>query len=171
MNPEIGFNTHKTKEYIINKIKEANYDSKLINLEIIEIHDSLIITLSTKKSKILGFRADIDALEIKEQNNFYYKSKNDYMHACGHDAHTAILLYLIIDLLNHPRDLNGTIRCIFQSAEEGPGNGGAYYIFNHPLIKEIDYFYALHVNSELDRNSLYFKNDYIMSSSNTFKIE
>lgn len=171
MYPEIGFNTRNTKNYIINKIKEINYDKNVIKLEIVEISDSLIITLQTKKSKILGFRADIDALEINEVNNCTYKSTNNYMHACGHDAHTSILLFLITDILNNPKILNGTIRCIFQTAEEGPGNGGAYYLIDNDLIKEIDYLYALHVNSELERNSIYYKDNYLMASSTTFKIE
>ena len=169
--PEIGFNTRNTKDYIISKINEIDYDSKKIKLDILEVSDSLIITLSTKKSTILGFRTDIDGLEITEENDCSYKSTNNYMHACGHDAHSAILLYLIVDILNNPTHLNGTIRFICQTAEEGPDNGGAYYLYNHPLIQEIDYFYALHVNSELDSNTIYYKEDYIMASSTTFRIE
>ena len=171
MYPEIGFDTKNTKNYIISKIKEVKYNKEIIKLDIIEIYDSLIITLKTKESKILGFRADIDGLEIKEQNNCNYKSTNNYMHACGHDAHTSILLFLIIDILNHPEILQGTIRCIFQTAEEGPGCGGAYYLYNHNLIKEIDYFYALHVNSELKRNSIFYNDSFLMASSTTFKLE
>ena len=75
-----------------------------------------------------GFRADIDALPIKEENAFAHRSVNeDVMHACGHDGHTAMLLGAAHHLVSHPDEFNGTIYFVFQPAEE-IGDGGAKMI-------------------------------------------
>ena len=169
--PEIGFNTKNTINYIVKIINSISYNQEKIKLNICEVENSLIVTLKTKESTILGFRADIDALEIVEKNDVIYKSINSYMHACGHDAHTAIALRVIIHILENPNLLNGTIRFIFQNAEEGPNEGGAYHLINNPLIKEIESIFALHVNSELEPFCIYYKKNSIMAASNTFKIE
>ena len=169
--PEGGFNTENTINYIVDILNNIHYDKNIINLLINRLDNNLIVTLSTRSSSILGFRADIDALEINEETNLEFKSTNNYMHACGHDAHTAIALRVITYTLNNPSILNGTIRFIFQNAEEGPDNGGAYYLINNTLIKEIETLYALHVNSELEPNIVYYRYNEIMASSNCFKIE
>lgn len=169
--PEIGFNTGETIKYIIGILNNIEYNKDIISLKLNRIDNNLIVTLSTKPSTILGFRADIDALKIKEETSLEFKSTNNYMHACGHDAHSAITLRVITYLLNNPCILNGTVRFIFQNAEEGPDNGGAYYLMDNNEVKEIETIYALHVNSELEPNTVYYKYNEIMASSNCFKIE
>ena len=169
--PEIGFETTNTINFIFNEINNIDYNKDKIKLLINKINNNLIVTLSTKNSNILGFRADIDALEIKETNNISYKSTNNYMHACGHDAHTAISLRVITYLLENPTILNGTVRFIFQNAEEGPNEGGAFHLIENDLIKEITSIFALHVNSELEPFTIYYRYNEIMAQSNMFKIE
>lgn len=172
MHPEIGFSTENTISFIKRKITDLNFDKTKINLKIHEINHSLIVIFSTcNNGKIIGLRSDIDGLSLKEENNTPYKSTNDYMHACGHDAHTAILLTVLLYLLKNPHLINGTIKFIFQAAEEGPNEGGAYYLANHYLLSDVDEFYALHVNSEIDSGIIAIRKGPIMAESNAFKIE
>ena len=71
---------------------------------------------------VLAIRADMDALPIQEQNEFSYRSRHDgVMHACGHDGHTAIALGTAQYLVQHRSDFRGTVKFIFQPAEESPG--------------------------------------------------
>lgn len=170
-NPEIGFETAETKKYIKEKLAEIKFDTTKITMTIHEIQHSLIVIVTNNQGRVLGLRADIDALELKEENTFNYKSKNNYMHACGHDAHTAILLVTISQILKEPHLINGTIKFIFQTAEEGPDDGGAYYLAQHEIIKNLDEIYALHVNSELETGTIALKAGPMMAESNAFKIE
>ena len=84
--------------------------------------------------KMIGLRADMDALPLQEHNNFEHTSRNPgKMHACGHDGHTAMLLGAAQYLSNH-RDFKGTVIFIFQPAEEG--GAGAKEMIQDGLFKE-----------------------------------
>jgi N-acetyldiaminopimelate deacetylase len=94
----------------------------------------------------LLFRSDIDALPIKEENDIEFKSKNDYMHACGHDVHASILYSFLIDVLEKKPEKN--ILFLFQPAEEAGGGAMKFYdtgIFDQFEIKNA---FALHVTDE-----------------------
>ncbi len=99
-----------------------------------------------KPGKVLLLRADMDALPINEQNDVPYKStKPGVMHACGHDLHTTILMGTA-EVLNGLRDqFDGTIKLMFQPAEEGPG--GAVAMINDKILDDpkVDAAIALHV--------------------------
>ncbi len=98
------------------------------------------------KGKCVGVRADIDALPITEKNDISYKSQNDgVMHACGHDAHTSILLGVCIILKKIEASLNGCVKCIFQPDEEV--SAGAKRIVNEGHLEnpKVDYIIGLHV--------------------------
>ena len=74
------------------------------------------------KRRVLAIRADMDALPIQELNEVSYNSQHDgVMHACGHDGHTAIALGTAYYLQQHRHSFAGTVKIIFQPAEEGPG--------------------------------------------------
>ena len=113
--PELSFEERLTSDYIA---------SVLISKDI-KIHRGLagtgiVATIKGEKSgPVIGLRADMDALPIQETNNVSYKSINDgIMHACGHDAHTAILLGAAKILSKMKNKINGEIRFIFQPAED-----------------------------------------------------
>ena len=100
-----------------------------------------------KPGKTLLIRADMDALPIDEQNDVSYKStKPGVMHACGHDVHTTVLMG-VAEVLNGLRDqFDGTIKLMFQPAEEGPG--GAVAMINDKILEDpkVDAALALHVS-------------------------
>jgi amidohydrolase len=116
--PETAFEEHRTSALVVEKLESFG----------VEVHQGLagtgvVGTISTGEGPMIGLRADMDALHINELNNFHHKSTNDgKMHACGHDGHTAMLLGAARYLAETKR-FKGTVRFIFQPAEENEGGG------------------------------------------------
>ena len=113
MNAETGFNLTETLKFV---------ETELINMGYEPIHcgkAGLVVTVGGKKEgKVFLIRADMDALPIKEETDLDFVSKNGCMHACGHDMHTAMLLGAAKILKTHEDEINGTVKLMFQSAEE-----------------------------------------------------
>ena len=117
--PELSFKEELTSDYIAS-VLEAND---------IEMHRGLAVTgiVATihgkKEGRVIGLRADMDALPIQEKNDFRHKSVHDgKMHACGHDGHSTMLLGAAVHLKEN-NNFSGTVHFIFQPAEEGGGGG------------------------------------------------
>ncbi len=117
--PELSFKEELTSDYIAS-VLEAND---------IEMHRGLAVTgiVATihgkKEGRVIGLRADMDALPIQEKNDFRHKSVHDgKMHACGHDGHSTMLLGAAVHLKQN-NNFSGTVHFIFQPAEEGGGSG------------------------------------------------
>lgn len=117
-------------------------------------------------SKCIAIRADIDALPISEENSQEYcSSVSGVMHACGHDVHTANLLGVLNYLKDHKDQFTGTIKFIFQHAEEKLPGGASIMIENgvleNPKVEEI---YALHVFPDLEVGKVGFRPGMYMAS-------
>ena len=117
--PELSFKEELTSDYIAS-VLEAND---------IEMHRGLAVTgiVATihgkKEGRVIGLRADMDALPIQEKNDFRHKSVHDgKMHACGHDGHSTMLLGAAVHLKQN-NNFSRTVHFIFQPAEEGGGGG------------------------------------------------
>lgn len=120
--------------------------------------------------KMIGLRADMDALPLQEHNTFSHSSQNPgKMHACGHDGHTAMLLGAAEYLSNH-RDFKGSVIFIFQPAEEG--GAGAREMIKDGLFKQFpcDAVFGLHNWPGLAEGNFGVTTGPMMASSNTFEI-
>ena len=121
-NPEILFETHRTSALVAEKLKEFGCDEIVTGIGRTGVV-GVIKGKTDTSGKVIGLRADMDALPIHEQTGLDYKSKVDgAMHACGHDGHTAMLLGAA-KYLSETRNFDGTVVVIFQPAEEGGGGG------------------------------------------------
>lgn len=140
--PEVGPILPKTKEFVMNKLKELGYEPE-------EICESGIVATieGGKPGKTFLLRADMDALAIKEEAPVPFASKNNSMHACGHDMHTTMLLGAAKLLKEHQDEIAGKIKLVFQPDEEG--FTGAKTMLNAGVLEnpKVDAGMALHVNS------------------------
>ena len=120
--PEFGFEEEYTSDYIAEKLNN-------FGIEVVRgIGKTGLVGILSKGngSASIGLRADMDALQIHEANEFDYRSRNDgMMHACGHDGHSTMLLGAAKQLTKHG-SFDGTVYFIFQPAEEH-GKGGALH--------------------------------------------
>ncbi|MBD3677379.1 MAG: amidohydrolase [Rhodobacteraceae bacterium] len=121
-NPEILFDTHRTSAVVAEKLKEFGCDEIVTGIGRTGVV-GIIKGKTDTAGKVIGLRADMDALPIHEQTGLDYASKTPgKMHACGHDGHTAMLLGAA-KYLAETRNFDGTVAVIFQPAEEGGGGG------------------------------------------------
>lgn len=114
-NPETGFDTQLTEAFIVERLREMGIDEIRKG---VGKHGVTALIRGEKPGKVLGIRADIDALPVKEDTGLPFASTNNRMHACGHDAHVAILLGTAKILVENRKDLPGTVKLIFQPSEE-----------------------------------------------------
>lgn len=140
--PELFHTEFLTQKYIVNQLNE-------LGISYSTFKTGVIADIQGKNNKItLGFRADIDALPIHEQNEVEYKSKHEgCMHACGHDGHTAMLLGLAKYYSTKKPEVN--LRLIFQPAEEN--EGGAEMLIEHGALDGVDAIFGLHLSPEHEK--------------------
>ncbi|MEM9198785.1 MAG: M20 aminoacylase family protein [Pseudomonadota bacterium] len=121
-NPELLFDTVKTGAFVAEKLREFGCDEVVTGIAQTGVV-GVIKGRNSGSGKVVGLRADMDALPIQEVRDLPYKSQNPgVMHACGHDGHTAMLLGAA-KYLAETRNFDGTTVVIFQPAEEGGGGG------------------------------------------------
>lgn len=146
-NPEVGSELPKTKTYVINKLKEFGYEPQ-------EICESGIVATieGNKEGKTFLLRADMDALPMKEETECEFKSNNEFMHSCGHDMHTAMLLGAAKLLKENQDKIEGTVKLVFQPDEEG--FTGAKKMIQSGVLEnpKVDAAMAMHVHSGTPSN-------------------
>lgn len=164
--PELGFEEQVTSDKIASLLKEWGY----------EVHQGLAKTgvVGTLKvgtgTKVLGLRADMDALPIQENSQKPWQSKIDgKFHGCGHDGHTTILL-AAAKRLAQTKNFNGTLRVIFQPAEELLYGGRVMLEDGLFDLFPCDAIFALHNMPKLKVGEFYFHPDAMMASSDTLHI-
>ena len=143
--PEAGKSLPVTKAFVMDKLNEYGYEPE-------EICESGIVAVlrggqTSAESKTILLRSDMDALAIKEEAPVEFASRNGFMHACGHDMHTAMLLGAAKLLKAHEKELKGNVKFVFQPDEEG--FTGAKKMLAAGVLEnpKADVGMALHVNS------------------------
>ncbi len=180
-NPELGNREFITMEYIAAHCKK-------LGLEVqtgIAKTGVVAILKGGKPGPVVALRADMDALPVKERVDLPYKSvaTAEYngqtvpvMHACGHDTHVAMLMGTAELLASMKKDVPGTIKFIFQPAEEGPpGNeeGGAPLMIKEGVMDnpKVDAIFGIHINSQTEVGKIRYKPGATMASSDWFTIK
>ena len=138
--PEIGLNLPKTRDFVTAKLDEWG-----VKYQTFENHSAVVAVIGNCTDKVLAIRADMDALPIKEEIESDYMSTNENMHACGHDAHAAILLGVAKILKANEDQLKGTVKLFFQPGEEGPGGAAPMIADGCMENPKVDAILALHV--------------------------
>ena len=170
--PEVSNREFKTSEKIARHLES-------LGIEVIRnvgINGVVGILEGKSKGKVVALRADMDALPITENNGLPYQSVNDgVMHACGHDGHMSILM-ATAEILSKNNDFEGTVKFIFQGAEEGPPpgeEGGARMMIKEGVLKnpDIDAIFGLHIAAQLPMNKVYYKPKGFYASSSRFTIK
>ena len=169
-NPELSFQEEKTSKYIATEL-----DILGISFEAGFADKGIVAHIYGKdpESSILALRADIDALPIFETNDVDYKSSNEgVMHACGHDGHTASLLGTAKILHETCEEWSGTVKLLFQPAEEKMP-GGAKSMIAHGALRNPDARAILgqHVFPQLPAGKLGFKKGVYMASCDEIYLE
>uniref|UniRef100_UPI0035C6E54C M20 aminoacylase family protein n=2 Tax=Serratia quinivorans TaxID=137545 RepID=UPI0035C6E54C len=163
--PELGFNEFATSDLVAKLLSEWGYQvTRHIG------QTGVVATLQRGVGKTLGLRADMDALPIEETSGLPYASTHSgVMHACGHDGHTTMLLAAARYLAHHS-DFTGTLRLIFQPAEEG--GGGARVMMEDGLFERFpcDAVFAMHNVPGLPVGQLGFASGPFMCSADTVNI-
>ena len=164
--PELSFQEKRTSKIVAEKLESFG-----INVQRNVGKTGVVGTLKgNSKGNTIAFRADMDALPIQETSNLPYKSINDgVMHACGHDAHTAMLLGAAEALSSMKDSIKGTIKFIFQPAEEG--FGGAKYMIEDGAIENVDEIYAMHVWNYQKSGTIGIKSGPVMAAADIFTIK
>jgi amidohydrolase len=129
----------------------------------------IVATLANGTGKTVLLRADMDALEIQEATGLPYASKiPNRMHACGHDGHTACLCGVVKTLVRHRDRINGTVKFVFQPAEEEAAGGR--YIVEEGVLDGVDAVFALHGWPTLPVGSVGLRSGWTLAGADTFQI-
>lgn len=168
--PEVGLNLPNTAAYVSNELKNMGIEFR----ENVGVSGIVGLIRGNEEGKTIALRADMDALPIKEETGLEFASDNGNMHACGHDAHTAILLG-VSKILNENKDkIKGNVKLIFQPAEEGPG--GAELMLNEGAFEnpKVDAILGLHVGNlmkGLKKGAIVVSYDNMMACLDRFKLK
>lgn len=165
---EVGLNLPQTESYIKSELEKMDIEYKSY-----ENCSGISAIIGKKEGRVVGLRADIDALPIEEQNDFDFVSNNKAMHACGHDAHGAMLLGVAKILKQNENSLNGKVKIIFQPGEEY--DGGAKVMIDEGVLEnpKVDTIFAQHVAllPGLKTGMVVIKDNQVMASSDRICIK
>ncbi len=180
-NAELGNREFKTAEKIANHLKSLGIEVKTG----VAKTGVVGILVGAKPGPVVALRADMDALPVKERADITFASKalGEYngkpvgvMHACGHDSHMAILMGTAEILAANKADLKGTVKFIFQPAEEGPPEGeegGAELMVKEGVLEnpKVDVVFGLHIKAQIPVGSIRYNPEGTMAASDWFKIK
>lgn len=161
---EFGMNLPVTTAYVKKRLIEMGYQPE-------DCGQAGVVATVGKPGKCILLRADMDALPMKEETGLPYSSDTDWMHSCGHDAHTAMLLGAAQLLKNHEDELPGTVKLMFQPAEEllaGAKDMVANGVLENP---KVDAAVGIHIDSQVPTGKVCYCNKYTNASADVYIIK
>ncbi|MDU8886858.1 amidohydrolase [Yeosuana sp. MJ-SS3] len=178
--PELSNHEFKTAEKIAEHLKSLGMEVRTG----VAITGVVGLLKGDHPGKVIALRADIDGLPVTERNDLPFKSsvtseflgeKTGVMHACGHDTHIAILMGVAEVLSKHKDKIHGTVKFIFQPAEEGPPpgeEGGAPLMIKEGVLEnpKVDAIFGLHINSGTDVGTIKYKPGGTMAAVERFVV-
>lgn len=179
-NPELSNREFKTAEKIAAHLRGLG-----IEVQTGVAHTGVVgILKGNQAGKVVALRADMDALPVTERNDLPFRSEvtSEFlgqavgvMHACGHDTHVAILMGVAELLAAQKEQIKGTVKFIFQPAEEGPPpgeDGGALLMVKEGVLKspDVDAIFGLHINSQTPAGMIRYKPGGTMAAAQSFTI-
>lgn len=167
--PEIHDDLPQTTAYIRGLLDEWGVEYRTCSNSGI-----VVVIRGSQPGKTIGFRADMDALPVKEETGLPFASTNDNMHACGHDAHTAMLLGATKILNENRSELKGNVVCVFQPAEET--TGGAKIMVEEGCLDDpkVDRFFSFHIGGlfpTVDTGCFGYKKGPLMAGVSSFFVK
>jgi len=179
--PELGNREFKTAKLIVSHLKELGFEVK----ENVAKTGVVGILKGAKPGPCIALRADMDALPVVERVKIPFASKEktiyngeevSVMHACGHDTHVAMLMSLAEILSGIKSELKGTIKFIFQPAEEGAPDGeegGAALMVKEGVMEypKVDAIFGLHIQSRIESGKIEYKSGSFMAAADFFSIK
>jgi amidohydrolase len=180
-NPELSNREFKTAEKIAKHLRSLG-----LEVQTGVAHTGVVgILKGDLPGKVIALRADIDALPVTERTDVPFKSTvkttfngvdTGVMHACGHDTHISILMGVAEIFSKHKDKIRGTIKFIFQPAEEGAPKGeegGAEMMVKEGVLKnpDVDAIFGLHISAGQDVETINYKPGGIMAASQSFEIK
>lgn len=172
MNPELGNREFETAAYIAEYMKELGYTVR----EKVA-YTGVVAVLECNPGRTVAFRADMDALPIHEMTGLKFASENEgVMHACGHDVHMTVALGTAKVISDMRDKVNGTVKFIFQPAEEGPPageDGGADLMIEQGALADPvpEAIFGLHAGPDVDAGKIGYTNGSAMASNDGFRIK
>jgi len=164
--PELMYEEFETSKLVQNTLKELEIPYK----KDIAI-TGVVGTIGNGNGPCIALRADMDALPIHEETDIDFKSEIDgKMHACGHDCHTAMLLGAARVLKENEHKINGTIKLIFQPAEEGGAGGKMMREQGVLLDPKVQQIFALHVAGTIPVGTLASREGTLLAATSSIKI-
>jgi len=180
-NPELSNREYKTAEYVAEHLRSLG-----IEVQTGVAHTGVVGVLKGgKPGPVIALRADMDALPVKERVDLPWKStaigeyngaEVNVMHACGHDTHVAMLMGTAEILASMKKELKGTVKFIFQPAEEGAPageEGGAKMMVAEGALKnpDVDVIFGIHIDSETEVGNINYKPGGAMAAVNSFNMK
>jgi carboxypeptidase Ss1 len=168
--PELAYNEKGTSSIVAEKLESYG-----ISVKTGVGGTGVLGTLKGRKpGRVVALRADMDGLPVLEQADVEFRSKVDgVMHACGHDTHVAMLLGAARILAENKEELHGTVKFMFQPAEENGGKGGALPMIEGGVMKDpkVDYVFGLHISSTRKSGEIGMREGAMMAAPDTFKVK
>ena len=168
-NPELSFHEYETQSRIMSILEELGIDCR-------KIADTGVLAevCGRGPGPCIAIRSDIDALAVHESltklNEDYISQNPGLMHACGHDGHMAIVLGVARLIKEKRENISGTVRFIFQPAEEIPP-GGAVRVIDEGGLEGVDAIIGLHIFGDVDLGEINIRAGPFMASSNRFTVK